>query len=775
MPDTSAFFPHSLIPSSSYAFPILLSLPSPSPLLLSRQAKKTSLTKREGSKLVIYGLSGLASSQDDGEEDNGMSEHGSSGLLEVSDTVTSPDDRAQSSLQGSIDNTLPVIEEEYGSNHDSLIKREGFGSNHDSSMGNHTPSKKREGFGDHSPPKMKEGFGGSDRTPPNKRFGDRTPPVRRDGIGGDRTPPTRRDGFDGDRTAPTRKEGYISPTKREGHPNSPVRRSSVGSPNRKGDHHSSPTRRGEGLMVHQVPLADRENSRQSSRQARWLGSGSGGIAGSMPLLKREPRIDGGAYEGSGYGKQQGDYKHWNSPPLVQGSIGDVEHKSISSVLRQRQQRHGNQPPPHLPPRAFSETEVTMEGRGQYGTEHRADHTNYHYRGPSGNNRNGGGGGHRERLNSSPHHYSSPSSPHYSSQSPPYPPTPSPHPPPQGSPHHRPPYHNYPYGRTSPYYQSHRGSGGGGGGGGGGGNEIKRRSPQYHNRPHSIHEDNLSPPHHHHHHHQHQHQPPPPRYSPLHTSGHSTRPSYHPRGDERPHSKPTYWHQHSSGRSSSQGGEDLALSYESYHNDIMGSGGGNSAEYSNGGTGLKKSRGIYHSTPGIRAGDTPRYLHSYRRRSSQGDAGPSENWWQGDQAYSPAASSGGGVGGERKHFKYPAYQGGSANRNPQASWKGGQQPPNGTWQEDEEDTVSRTSSSLPLNTNPSYSLYEEDEDRRPVRPRAGSHDQASLHDSRRHVPRHIRLRHSTITSLTSLPDINGVSVGVVGFFKYCNSRTSPIHC
>ena len=716
--------------------------------------------------------------------------------------MSSPDDRVQSSLQESIDNTLPVIEEEYGSNlnskeglregHASPTKREGLGGNCDYPMGNHTPTEKGEGFGDHT--STKKGLGGSgDRAHPNKRFGDRTPPIRRDGIGGDRTPPVRRDGFGGertppvrrdgfggdrtppvrrdglagDRTPPTRREGYASPTKREGYPGSPTRRSSVGSPNRRdfaGDHHhhGSPTRRGEGMRVHHVPLADRENG----RQARRLGGGSGGITGSMPLLKREPRRDGGGYEGPGYGKQRRDHKQWNSPPSVQGSVGDMEHKSVASVFKQRQQRHGSQqPPPPLPPRAFSESEIPMEGRGyEYDTEHRVNQANYHYRGPSGSTHSGGGvvspshyvGGYSNHGSSQL--YNTPKSPQYSSQSP-YPPTPSPQP---DSPHHRQPYHNYPYGRTSPYnYQAHLS------GGGGGGNEIKRHSPQHHNNPRS-HEDNLSPPHHHHHHH---HQPPPPRYSPLHTSGHSTRPGYHPRGDDHPHSRPSYRHQHSS--SSQGGGEELALSYESYRDDIMSSRGGN--PYSNG---LKKGRGVYHSTPGIRGGDVPRYtLQSYRRRNSQGDTGTSENWWdyrQGDQAYSPAASSGGGGGGggggERsKHFRYPANQGGTTNRNPQG-WKGGQRPPNGTWQEQEEDTVSHTSSSLPLHTDPNYSLYEEDEeiageDRRgsskylSVRSRTGSYDQASLNDSRRHVPRHIRLRHSTITSLTSLPDINGVSVRV----------------
>lgn len=171
--------------------------------------------------------------------------------------------------------------------------------------------------------------------------------------------------------------------------------------------------------------------------------------------------------------------------------------------------------------------------------------------------------------------------------------------------------------------------------------------------------------------------------------------------------------------------------------------GNPTEYS----AMLKKR---HSTSGIREGDARYSLRAYRRRGSHGDTMASENWWdyrQGDAGYSPAASSGGG--GDRKHFKYPANPGG---RNPQA-WKGGQRPANGTWPE-EEDTVSHTSSSLPLHSNPEYSLYEEDEEMGEERGSQHLAARPRVYESGRHVSRHKRLRHSTTTSLTSLPDISG---------------------
>lgn len=700
---------------------------------------------------MIYGLSGLANSQDDTEQvtiANGLSEHGSSAPLEVSDTVNSPDDQVHSSsnLQESVENALPVIEEEY----DTLDRREGLRDDHGSPT-------KREGFGgvprgDRTPPKRREG----DRTPPNKRFGgDRSPPKRREGFGGDRTPPTRREGFEappirregfeGDCTPPTRREGYTSrdryhgsPTRRNfsgdhgsptttknfGGGGSPIRRSFVG------DQHSSPTRREDGFRVTHVPLTDREENRPTGR----LSGGLGGVTGSMPSLKREVRRDGGGYEG--YGRQRGDRQHWNSPP-VQGSVGDVEHKSISSLLQQR-----HVPAPPLPPRTFSETEIPMEGRGyEYSTEHRANHApnhlHYHRRGPSGSKHSGGGVspsshyiGHRERLSSNqspPQRYSSPSSPS------PYPSTPSPCPPQephlsQGLPHHRsqPYYPRHSYGGSSQYsYQSqHRG--------GRSQNEIKSHSPHH---PRSRQENNPSP------------QPNSyhqlPHYSPSNSSGHSTRCSYQSRGDD-PHSKPNYWHQNSSGRPSPRGGEEL---YNSYQDDVVVN--GNPTEYS----AMLKKR---HSTSGIREGDARYSLRAYRRRGSHGDTMASENWWdyrQGDAGYSPAASSGGG--GDRKHFKYPANPGG---RNPQA-WKGGQRPANGTWPE-EEDTVSHTSSSLPLHSNPEYSLYEEDEEMGEERGSQHLAARPRVYESGRHVSRHKRLRHSTTTSLTSLPDISGVSAGQV---------------
>ncbi len=94
---------------------------------------------------------------------------------------------------------------------------------------------------------------------------------------------------------------------------------------------------------------------------------------------------------------------------------------------------------------------------------------------------------------------------------------------------------------------------------------------------------------------------------------------------------------------------------------------------------------------------------------------------------------------------------------------GQAKNNGAWQEEgepDEEFVPPTSKSLPLHSNPKYSLYEEDEESEEVeikryqrssssgRPRAGS-ETTSVHEGGWHVPRHKRLRHSTITSLTSL--------------------------
>lgn len=195
-----------------------------------------------------------------------------------------------------------------------------------------------------------------------------------------------------------------------------------------------------------------------------------------------------------------------------------------------------------------------------------------------------------------------------------------------------------------------------------------------------------------------------------------------------------------------------LSYDSYQEEMV-NGRGSPAEYNS--AALVKKRGVHYSTPGgVRGGDARTSLRAYRRRGSQGDAVASENsrWDYRQGEYSPVSS-----GGDRKHFKYPANPG---PRNQQA-WKGGQRTTNGTWHEDE-DTISHTSSSLPLHTNPDYSLYEEDEemgDEKSSKYLAARsrYDPASLHDSGRHVSRHKRLRHSTITSLTSLSsDITAVS-------------------
>lgn len=199
-----------------------------------------------------------------------------------------------------------------------------------------------------------------------------------------------------------------------------------------------------------------------------------------------------------------------------------------------------------------------------------------------------------------------------------------------------------------------------------------------------------------------------------------------------------------------------------------------------------------SAPVIR-GDARSSLRAYRYQhssggSSQGDTVASENLeWD----YSRQGAGGGGGGGHvhsptsagvgpAKHFKYPAYVGSTAaggQRNSQhQAWKGSGghhhrhhvtgATSNGTWNEEEEDedNSGRVSTSLPTDAKADFSLYEEDEiegsrvaaaARVPRRMSA----QDVLQDSeRRHVSRHKRLRHSTITSLTSLPDISGVREG-----------------
>ena len=149
----------------------------------------------------------------------------------------------------------------------------------------------------------------------------------------------------------------------------------------------------------------------------------------------------------------------------------------------------------------------------------------------------------------------------------------------------------------------------------------------------------------------------------------------------------------------------------------------------------------------------RYDYQYKRRHSHDDAIPSDRSKQ-EKCKSPASA---GIV-ERRHFRYPTTS---------SELQSNHHRQNGEWYE-EEMAPQQGSSSLPLQSNHNYSLYEEDEDmeedegslRASGKERKSIHDPSMLEGSR-HVSRHKRLRHSTITSLISLSsqysDITGVSV------------------
>lgn len=210
-----------------------------------------------------------------------------------------------------------------------------------------------------------------------------------------------------------------------------------------------------------------------------------------------------------------------------------------------------------------------------------------------------------------------------------------------------------------------------------------------------------------------------------------------------------------------------LSYDSYQEEMMVNG-GSPVEYN-----LPRKKGPqYSSTPGSggsRGGGSLAHssMRVCKRNYNPGDAIATESLgWeshnhqqqhhhreqqqqqQGEPAYSPAAGGGGS-----KHFKYPGNPG---PRNQQA-WNRSHRNSNGTWEDD--DTASHTSSSLPLHTQPEYPLCEEDEEVREEEDKGAKYSASrrrgsDQHENGRQVSRHKRLRHSTITSLTSLSDITG---------------------
>ena len=238
-----------------------------------------------------------------------------------------------------------------------------------------------------------------------------------------------------------------------------------------------------------------------------------------------------------------------------------------------------------------------------------------------------------------------------------------------------------------------------------------------------------------------------------SANHSLRRSYRSGKVEDAQSKSNYW-QESSGRSSA-GDDQISLDSSTYQDEVTLN--GTRSDYNRQPKGNAHFPSAHHHHEVRRREPSRSSLHSYRRHS-QGESlsGDSMKWEHGGGSRGIGGSAG---PGDRKHHHSHHHHPHSHNQ----AWKGGRY--NGVWHEDEDaQQPPRTSNSLPLRTDPSYSLYEEDEELMgeegkrgrvsAARPRASMPD---AHEGGRHVSRQHRLRHSTITSLTSLcSDITTVS-------------------
>lgn len=251
-----------------------------------------------------------------------------------------------------------------------------------------------------------------------------------------------------------------------------------------------------------------------------------------------------------------------------------------------------------------------------------------------------------------------------------------------------------------------------------------------------------------------------------TSGnHPRRQGHHSKADRNTQSPKSNSYNHWQENPGKPSARDNHLSYDSTYQDKALTNGGRASSYNP----------HHHHPPPLRHRSSSHFpsahlegrrrgepLHSSLRAYrcySQGDMDWEEQHtsrrWGGGGGRSPAP--GNRPSDRGKQHGYHNYQG----RKERAHYNGG-----GAWQEEEE-PQSHNSSSLPLHTNPNYSLYEEDEETMDrleeerakghvsSRPRMSAPDTGG-HEGR-HVSRQHRLRHSTITSLTSLPsDIGGVS-------------------
>lgn len=742
------------------------------------------LTQRPDSKLVIYGLSGLANSQDDPEQTTPITtpiiitttvptSHAFVGVGGVnkqqlllqhesspSQETSSSDVFVQSSsdMQDSLEmtGTLHVIQEE------TLAGRRKGGDKNEFGTGSGTHATTRGGMG------MSQ-----DSLSRRDEFGRNSVKGSLSSVVAENVSSSRQDG----RKSSYEGSGYEE-NEREG------RKSSYA---------------GEGIPGEN----NRRESRKDSRGTRYVENrGDGRLNGYGGEEFGENRREGTRM--NGFGRIGDSYNHqWKAP--VQGSVADVEHKSVSSLLQQRQQE--NTPLSNHTPRTYSESELARESRWDYDAECQTSHA-HHERGPS----HGAAkspqhyGSHRDKLISSSYSHLHPPSPQHP-QDPPI----SPPPPHQSSSSYRHATNGYPHRPSSAPYRPSSSVGLGG--------SSQHRPPSRGgSSPHRPSSGVLSP-----------HRPsssgaptpqdmPPygyrhtPRDTPPHRYGHTPQDT-HPHGytptqrDTPTHVPHPYEYEYGS---SSRGPSPLVTSPHEYgppqhrypsphhrnsettkypspqhypqalpdnsnphHQEKL-----QQYSHSQSNPSLKyhqfrgdeppppkPSYNQWQRNSGVTRGDARSSLRAYRyQHSNSRDTVASENLeWDHRQGQQRSPASAGVVG--EKHFKTPAYVGAAGGQRNSQAWKAGHHAAttNGTWNDDE-DNSSRVSSSLPADSKADFSLYEEDEIEGSEvaasstrRMSAPAHD---VQDSMRHVSRHKRLRHSTITSLTSLPDISGVCEGYI---------------
>lgn len=494
---------------------------------------------------------------------------------------------------------------------------------------------------------------------------------------------------------------------------------------------------------------------------------------------------------------------WHGP--MNGSVTDVEHKSVSVILQQQQQQQpglfaGYMPsgdprvspnPPPLPPRTFSEVDISKENREAYhlSTTGHSSPTSTRDTLSSPPPPQSSGGSFRDRT-SPPHdrsrtHRSTPQlcssstkyhhhHNHHSSHT--HHPSHSHHPPH----HHQSKRHSLP----TPHYQQPPGKN----------HPPNSRSPRHnHSQPSSYNRPSIPLQHHHNQHHPHITNGTSSSYSSHHSSlwPHQEHAPYHsPSKQQQQHSTPSYGYMHGNERDSDQQSQNHWK--DSHGRSFTGTPNQSSYDHSyeaDVSTGGSPTNAFYHSTRSSSQSNTTlesrpdlHYSHhAYNRRYSHGDSHPEEEGIisPGRNSYQMKTRSPASAGADQsKTFQYPSSY--SSSHHYQALRKGQSSKTNGVWQEDDEYPEPVTSSSLPLHTSPEYSLYEEDE-REEVegeresrttsstsRPRRGSvQETASTHEGG-YVSRHKRLRHSTITSLTSLSQYSDIA-GVSSFFVCCFSK------